>query len=210
VQVKGLTDEIVKELKASMTPSLYAANYLLEHKAGEEKIFSDIKYTEWNAESCLACIDQAYSGKNYTALTLAYFDGVRVIVRGYVWRKSIVELYKMIVDLLTLYKCGTVYMETNADKGLSATEMRKYWPAVKNYNTTVNKHIKIVDNVLKNWNSIYLADDCSDEYALQIADYTEGEEPDDAIDSLAALIMESKIIGGRKSIAIAGELRGVL
>jgi hypothetical protein len=180
----------IDELKNGNTQSLYAANYELVHVVDIDRIFPDPNYAPWPIESSMviAYLDPAYSGKNTTALSIgAQINETDIVVRGYVWRKDVTELYTTIVNLLNQYKCGTLYIEKNADKGLSAIELRTMYPSVIDYHESENKHIRIVSIVKNNWPHIMFADDCNSDYINQVIDYVEGQEPDDAPDSLAGL-----------------------
>jgi hypothetical protein len=190
-----------KELhESALTSSLIAANYDLKHIADEGHIFNNPKYSDWPTIPLLrvnAYCDPAYKGTNTTALTLIAetiehtFHG-----RGWVWRKDIEEMYQPIVDLLKLWKCGTMGVESNADKGYSARDFMKLWPATIEVNESTNKHVKILANLKAQWHNIYWANDCQPEYMNQILDYQEGQEPDDGSDSAASLIRMMGIGGG--------------
>ena len=117
----------------------------------------------------------------------------RHYVRGWIWPDSVEACYDRIVAILNQHKCGTLYVEANADKGFSARDLALKWPAVIARDESMNKHIKIVSFLKKNWHSITFAEDCQDEFLNQILDYIEGQEPDDAPDALAALLREMKI-----------------
>jgi hypothetical protein len=193
VYVRGLTSAKIRELKSSMTGNEWSINYLLTHKDNENALFKEINYKPFDKTNkrIVAFIDTAYTGKNNTALTIGYYNPVdrSFYVTGWTWRKSIVELYQKISALLFEYNCGTVYIEDNADKGLSVIELRKFYPSVKPYHTTMNKTNKINAYVYKNWNNIFFDDNCDESYCNEILDYEEYKEPDDAVDSLAGLLI---------------------
>jgi hypothetical protein len=52
----------------------------------------------------------------------------------------------------------------------------------------MKKHQKIVSYISEYWNDIVFTDDTDDVYLSQVCDYVEGEEPDDAPDSLASIL----------------------
>ncbi len=202
VNIPGfMTDQLqdkITELKNGNTQSLYAANYELVHVVDIDRIFSEPVYTQWPIESkkIIAYLDPAYSGNNTTALSIgAQVDAENIVVRGYVWRKDITELYDVIVNILNDYKCGTLYIEKNADKGLSAKQFMLKYPSVVERHEHENKHVRIISLVKNNWPHIKFADDCNSEYINQVIDYIEGQEPDDAPDSLAGLCREMGIFG---------------
>lgn len=197
LKIPEFTPEFVSMLRKSMTHSLWGANYELVHVADEGRIFSNPSYADWPTTRIIktnAYLDPAYKGDNTTALSLISktLDN-KHHVRGWVWRKDVAELYQTIVDLLKVWKCGTLYDESNADKGYSARDLMKLWPATVEVNESTNKHIKIIANIKPVWDQLLFANDCQPEYINQILDYQEGLEPDDAPDSLASLIRQMQI-----------------
>lgn len=194
IEIKGLTQEKINKIKAAMSDSLFAANYLLQHIASENRVFGDAKRAQWNNAQCVAALDPAYMGTNTTALTLiGKNDDGQIVVKGWVWRKDVTELYIRIVSLLDQHGAGTLWVEENADKGLCAKELRKQWHSVKTYVSTKNKLSRILTHVKANWDYLHFADDIQDDYYVQVLDYEEMQEPDDAVDSLAAAIEYSRI-----------------
>jgi hypothetical protein len=192
-----LSDKIA-DLKNGNTLSLYAANYELVHVVDIDRVFSEPLYYPWPTESkqIIAYLDPAYSGNNTTALSIgAQIDDENIVVRGYVWRQDVTELYDVIVNILNNYKCGTLYIEKNADKGLSSKQFSIKYPSVISRHESENKHIRIISLVKKNWSHIKFSDDCNSDYVNQVIDYIEGQEPDDAPDSLAGLCREMGIFG---------------
>jgi hypothetical protein len=197
VQIVGLTPEIIAKKKARTTSSLWAANYELKHIADEDRIFPDPQCVDWPEEARpVAWLDPAYSGKNTTALTMIAKYNQSIYVRGWVWPNDVQEVYGEIIEVLKKYKNGTLYDESNADKGYSARDLRngtserEPWPVVIERHEKENKHIKIVSYAKQYWQDLYFATDCQADYINQILDYREGEEPDDAPDSLASLLRE--------------------
>lgn len=190
VCINGLNQNVIDEIKARTTPSLYAINYLLKHVADENKIFSDAKFEHWDNDlnGIIGHIDCAYSGTHYTALTLLQKKSGYYIIKGWIWRESIVTLYEKIANLLNSHNCGTIHMEDNADKGLGREGMIKYYPNVLGYHEKENKHNKIILHLKQNWLEVRFDYGCQEEYLNQVMDYEEGEEPDDAPDSLASLM----------------------
>ncbi len=191
IHIKGFTDEKIEDIKQSTTPSLFAANYELKHISSDDHMFADIKYCKWDMDkSPNGYIDPAYSGTNTSSMALLYQDGEKIVVRGWAWRQDITELYSKLRNLLVDYNSGTVWIESNADKGLSLKDFRNIYPASSGVYESMNKHLKIVSYLKQNWNNVYFAEDCQPEFIEQIVDYVEGDEPDDAPDALAALIRQ--------------------
>lgn len=194
IEIPGFTAEYIKQLRASMSAAMYAAQYDLKIIADSDRLFPDPKEDEWPEKAePRAWLDPAYQGSHYTALTMLANHKRQWFGRGWVWRKDATEMGKQIAELLKRYKCGTLYVESNADKGWAEKEMRAYWPAVIGRYEKENKHIKIVSYAKKSFNLIRWAHDTQSDYMEQILDYVEGEEPDDAPDSLASLCRELKV-----------------
>jgi hypothetical protein len=196
IDIPDLTEKKINDIRQRTTSSLFAANYLLKHISDEDRIFPDAKFKKWDKTmACRAWLDPAYSGKDTTALTLMYFEGKDMIVRGYAWRQDVTELYQKIADICNMFNCGTLFIESNGDHGLSAKDIEKIYPSVRAIREKENKHNKIISYAKKNWPEIYFANDCNEDYLNQIIDYEEGEHPDDAPDSLASLIRQIKPSG---------------
>lgn len=207
VPIKGYTEEALEnkmiELKSGTTSSLYCANYELKHIASEDVIFEDPIYGSYppleNIKKCIAYLDPAYSGSNTTALTvLCVTKESEYYVTGFVWIESVEKIYQQIADKLRIYNVGTLYEETNADKGLSRRDLLNYFPNVVPRHEKENKHVRIIGYAKKHWNDLIFDTKIQPEYINQILDYVEGEEPDDAPDSLAGAIRE---IFGQRSQA---------
>ena len=196
IPLPHINADFIATLKRGTSSSLYAANYLLEHIASEDALFNDPARASWpeKLQIVTAWLDPSYKGENTTALAMYARDREgRHYVRGWIWPDSVEACYDRIVAILNQHKCGTLYVEANADKGFSARDLSLKWPAVIARDESMNKHIKIVSFLKKNWHSITFAEDCQDEFLNQILDYIEGQEPDDAPDALAALLREMKI-----------------
>jgi hypothetical protein len=194
IEIPDLTPKKINDIRQRTTSSLFAANYLLKHISSEDRIFPDAKFRAWDkTQTCRAWLDPAYSGKDTTALTLMYFEGKDMVVTGWAWRQDVTELYQKIADICTMYNCGTLFIESNGDHGLSAKDMGKIYPSVRAIHEKENKHNKIISYGKKNWPEIYFSHDCQDDYLNQIIDYEEGQHPDDAPDCLASLIRQIKV-----------------
>jgi hypothetical protein len=83
--------------------------------------------------------------------------------------------------------CGPIWVESNADKGFLAAEIRKKGVKAVDYPEKENKHIKISTYLRKWWEDIVWLEGTDREYIAQILDYTEEAEHDDAPDSAACV-----------------------
>lgn len=213
VNIPAITKDVdaaTRHFREGTTNSLFSANYLLKHVASDDSLFKDAKWLESIPQNYQprAHIDAGYKGKNTTALTLLEYekDRDRFIATGFVWDKNIIDNFGDIGRRINdpRWKTGTLLIEDNADKGFSAKEIRNYHPVVNEYHESMNKHVKIISYVLKNWYKIYWTPATDPEYINQILDYIEGDEPDDAPDSLASLLREFDTAAGIETDEIAG------
>lgn len=193
INIPELNQDKINNIRNRTTTSLFAANYLLKHISDEDRIFPDAKFLKWDKTlACRGWLDPAYSGKNTTSLTLMQFQNKKMVVKGWAWRQDVTELYEKIKLICNMNLCGTLFIESNADHGLSKKDMEKIYPSVQDVWTKDNKHNKIISYAKKNWPEIYFSNDCQEDYLSQIIDYEEGQEPDDAPDGLASIIKQIK------------------
>lgn len=187
-----MSKEDIEQVRNSMTPSLFAANYELKHIADENALFTaptidDGSNTE-KIYNGVCHIDAAYGGNDYSAFTILkeQENGI-MYVYGSLKDKHIDDVLPEFEWKRRQFRAGTLYNETNADKGYLAERITK---PVKTYHESMNKHIKISTYLKENWEKIIFIKDTDSEYINQILDYTENAEHDDAPDSLASLIMQ--------------------
>ncbi len=181
----------LEKIKASMAPSLFAANYELKHIASEDVIFANAQVGAevekiLNAHVCH--IDAAYGGEDYTAFTIARKAEGKYYVLGKLWPKAVDECIDQIIELRKNYLVGKIYCETNADKGYLAKSLREKGERVVTYPETMNKYIKIVTHLKGEWPNIVFVKGTDQAYIDQILDYNEYAEHDDAPDSCACMM----------------------
>ena len=190
-----ISQDKLLELRDSMAPSLFAANYELKHIAEGDALFDKPAFADDPDEiyGGKAHIDAAYGGEDYTAYTIFHElgDGT-VIGYGKVWRKHVDECMGEIKALHEMYRAGTVACETNADKGYLEKELRKIGFFVRTYHENMNKYVKISTHLRRSWKQIRWIKDTDPEYLDQILDYTENAQHDDAPDSAASLLRDMK------------------
>lgn len=182
-------DEI-ERLKATMTASLFSANYELKHVADDDVLFNN---PQKNAPIELAThgiaqLDCAYYGEDFTALTVGAKHEGKYYVYGRLWRKHIEEVEDEVVTIFNKMLCRTLYNELNADKGLIARDLRNKGVTVSTYTEHQNKFVKISSYVKLEWQNIVFVEGTDEAYINQICDYNENAEHDDAPDSLASFI----------------------
>ena len=183
-----ITPEKLEELKQSMAPSLFAANYELRHIAVENALFDT--YPESTSDMTLiadgiAHIDAAYGGEDYTAFTCARRRGDKIYLYGKLWRAHVDTVMDKILADCKRLKCAPLYCETNSDKGYLAREMRRTGAQVRLYKEPQNKYYKISTFLRKWWKNIVILDGTDPAYIQQIMDYTDAAAHDDAPDSAA-------------------------
>ena len=198
------SDEELQRVKASMSPSLFAANYELKHIASEDVIFDNAQVGAevekiLNAKVCH--IDAAYGGEDYTAFTIARKAEGKYYVYGRLWAKAVDECTDEIIELRKKFLVGKIYCETNADKGYLAKALREKGERVVTYPETMNKYIKIVTHLKGEWPNIVFVNGTDQAYIDQILDYNEFAEHDDAPDSCACMM---RILHPRKDEDKAG------
>lgn len=194
-----MTREEIQTVRASMSPSLFAANYELKHIADEEAMFSEPRFFGDAAKlrEGIAHIDAAYGGADGTAFSVIQMaDGV---IYAYIrlWQgKHVDDCLDEIIGICRALRIGTIYNEKNSDKGYLNKAIRlKGHPSI-GYVEDTNKFIKISTHLRSVWENVQFLD-CEayplDADALnQILDYNENAAHDDMPDSLASIIRQFK------------------
>lgn len=185
-----LTPEKIEELKQSMAPSLFAANYELQHIAAENALFATYPGTTDNAAMLwdgVAHIDAAYEGEDYTALTCGRRVGGKLYLYGRIWRAHVDTVMDAILADCDRLRCAPVYCETNGDKGYLGRELKARGASVRAYPEKMNKYYKISTFLRKWWGNVVFLAGTDPAYIAQIMDYNEQAEHDDAPDSAACI-----------------------
>jgi hypothetical protein len=197
-QYSFIGEEEAERKRLTTTPFLYQANYELQINTDASALFSDPVYSsgwEYARSGALAHIDSAYDGDHYCALTIAqpirkegenqYYQAI-----GFTYPGNVKDWIDEIVRLCRKYSAGTIYTETNPDKGYTADKLRERDLKVHAYAERMNKHLKISTHLFDVWRRLEWSPDTDEEYMNQVLDYREGSEPDDAPDSAASLFRE--------------------
>ena len=198
-----LSKEEIEDLRRSMAPSLFAANYELVHIAAEDALFKDppVFITQAEAEEILGPgskpedllrdgvphIDAAYDGEDYTAFTIGKRRGNKIYMYGKMWRKHVDTVLDYCIGETRRLMGGSIWEETNGDKGYLAKEIARAGHPAAPYNEKENKYIKISTFLRKWWKNIEWLEGTDTEYINQILSYTEDAEHDDAPDSAACV-----------------------
>ena len=188
-----INHEQLQKIRKSMSPTLFAANYELKHIANSEALFTSPNIDDGsNTEKIhngICHIDGAYGGEDGSAFTILKEYGDKIYVYGELKEKHIDDCLSGFEAKRQHYRAGTLYNETNADKGYLAKKIKV---PVKKYHEKMNKYVKISSYLRERWQDIIFIKETDIEYINQILDYTEDAEHDDAPDSLASLLREIK------------------
>jgi len=187
-----LSKEKIEELRQSMAPSLFAANYELKHIASSEVIFETApKFTDDASKlrDGVAHVDAAYGGNDYTAFTCGRrdWDHDVMYLYGKLWHKPVDKVMDQIIEESRRLMCEPIKCEDNGDKGFLKKEFFRRGAYAACYTEHMNKFIKIVTFLKKWWPKIVFLEGTDPEYIDQILDYTENAEHDDAADSAACV-----------------------
>ena len=199
-----LSKEEIENLRMSMAPSLFAANYELVHIAAEDALFKDppVFVTEDTAREILkrpdalpvdllrdgiAHIDAAYGGEDYTAFTCGKRIGDTLFLYGRMWHGHVDTVLGYCLAEADRLMCGPVWCEKNADKGYLAQEIKRQGRPASPYTEKENKYVKISTFLRKWWSGIRWLEGTDPEYLNQILTFTEDAEHDDAPDSAACV-----------------------
>lgn len=184
----------IEEIRQTMTPSLFAANYELKHITDVDALFNNPIFTSQDnlIENGVCHIDAAYGGEDGSVLTIFKDLGDKIIVLGKRRNKHIDDCLNEYLAIVDRYKGGSIYCENNGDKGYLAKEIRNKGHLAVTYHEDMNKYIKISTYLKKWWNKIEFLEDTDSDYINEILDYTESAEHDDSPDSLASIIRKFK------------------
>lgn len=187
----GLIDsEKLNQLRKSMTPSLFAANYELKHIADEDALFTTSPEFATDIQLLadgICHVDAAYGGRDYTAFTCARKRNDKIYMLGKLWHARVSQVEDAMINLADMVRCWPMYMEDNGDKGFLCAEIRRKDRYAKTYHESMNKFYKISNYLLIWWPNIVFLEGTDPEYIEQIMDYSIDAEHDDAPDSAASV-----------------------
>ena len=185
-----MSEALIEEKRHSMAPSLFAANYELQHIASENALFTTPPaYTDKEdmLRDGIAQIDAAYGGEDYTAFTCGKRVGDKLYLYGRMWQRHVDTVLDVILHEAERLMCGPIYCEDNGDKGYLGREIKNRGARPAVYHESTNKYYKIADYLHKWWPNIVWLEGTDREYINQIMDYTEDAEHDDAPDSASVV-----------------------
>lgn len=179
----------IEFIKDRMLPSLFAANYELRHIADGDVIFQEREtgYSQSIIEDGIMQLDSAFYGTDYTAWSIMKKVDGKYYLYGKMRRKHVEECYGEIMADYERFRCGKLYNEDNADKGMVGKDLRKLEAKVILYHESMNKYLKIVTYLKAIWKDLIFVEGTDEEYIKQIYEFTEDSAHDDAPDSAASL-----------------------
>lgn len=185
-----LTGKQIEQLRNSMAPSLFAANYELKHIAAEGALFTTAPQFTDDEEAIrngVAHIDAAYGGEDGTAFTCGNVANGTLYIYGRLWKKHVDTVLDLCVEEAKRLQCGPILCENNSDKGYLAKEIKRRNYKPHPYTEHQNKYIKISTYLRKWWRDIVFLRGTDPEYIAEIMDYTDTSAHDDAPDSAACI-----------------------
>lgn len=217
------TPEQIEELKKGMTDVLFSCNHLLTHKASSDMIFQDPiespKIEKW--VNAVAHVDAKYAGDHTGAWTImckksngriqaigeVFDDDFSKPTDAYGSSTGVSKIAKEIVEECSKRLVRTIWLESNADRGFGATELRRavellykqkkitHRPQIMDYHESMNKDAKIQTYGKRYWNSIDWVHSGKKEsryydFLEQVTDYMDGQEPNDAPDTMSSLLRQ--------------------
>ncbi len=187
-----ISKEQLEQLRQSMAPSLFVANYELKHIASTEILFETAPQFVEDPELIrdgIAHVDASYGGGDYTAFTCGKKDWDLNIIYlyGRLWHTSVDKVLEPICAEAERLQCMPIYCESNGDKGFLVEEFFRRDAYASGYHESQNKFVKISTFLRKWWPNIRFLEGTDPEYIDQILDYTVHAEHDDAPDSAACI-----------------------
>lgn len=187
----GMLDkEQLDDLRQSMSPSLFAANYELRHIASEDALFTTAPRFTSDASLLrdgIAHIDAAYGGEDSTAFTCGRRRGDTLYLYGRKWHGHVDTVLDVIISECRRLQCGPIMCESNADKNFLAKEIQRSGYRARTYTESENKYMKISTYLRKWWGNIVWLEGTDRDYIAEIMDYTEDAEHDDCPDSASCV-----------------------
>lgn len=185
-----LDKQQLDDLRQSMSPSLFAANYELRHIASEDALFTTAPRFTSDASLLrdgIAHIDAAYGGEDSTAFTCGRRRGDTLYLYGRKWHGHVDTVLDVIISECRRLQCGPIMCESNADKNFLAKEIQRSGYRARTYTETENKYMKISTYLRKWWGNIVWLEGTDRDYIAEIMDYTEDAEHDDCADSASCV-----------------------
>lgn len=197
-----LTREQIEEKRRTMTPSLFAANYLLKHQADDSALFAhpkmQIRWEHGIYGPVFAHLDAAFGGDCTSALTIGQvLPDETIQVTGKIYVGHIANHYQDIMEMLRAHRVSKFYMEDNADKGFTMRDLSALFRgagmglALHSYHESQNKEAKISTAVKFAWDKLRFCEETDADYMAQVTEWTPEADLMDAPDSLASMLIHA-------------------
>lgn len=186
-----ISPDEIKEIRDSMSPSLFAANYELKHIAAEDVIFFNPVTgapVEKVHNAQVSHIDAAYGGDDSTTFTICKKTEGKYYIYGRLWHKAVDECIDEIIAERKRMLAYKIWCEDNGDKGYLAKALQEKGEKVITYHEDTNKYLKIVTCLKPDWKNVVFVEGTDQEYIDQILEYNEFADHDDAPDSAACCL----------------------
>jgi hypothetical protein len=198
-------DKEIADIRETVGEKIFQALYQQEPIDVVERIFSDPQFAEPPRNMRLvAYLDPAFGGKDYTAFSAGGMDRIAgddtliYVTAGKIWRGTLDHTYSKVERYCHEMGITTLYVESNQAQVAVAKEFQRRGIRVKEVPSTINKNVRIINNVKLNWKDIRFSRSVDQDYLKQIISYSEEAQHDDAPDSLSGLV--SALKPGRQSL----------
>ena len=185
-----------KKLQGLMTPSLFAANYLLKHIEDVSPEFPPPRFEKiprrkMNSLHKIVYIDPAFGGRDFTAVVLAGSDssGDLFILDAIYVKKSIGELWDSIENFFWSSDAKKIFYEENSAQRLIGYELQRRGIPCEGVRHVTNKYARIVTTLKPVWGNIVFSDVLADTEAMrELVSYSENATNDDFTDAVASCV----------------------
>ncbi|RHX89862.1 hypothetical protein [Leptospira stimsonii] len=191
--------ENVLKLRSRIGDTRFSALYQQIPLDIAEQIFSDPRYEEAPSDiKIFAFWDPAFrkesKKKDFNAFTAGgSCDGKFYVIAGEIWRTKLGESYDRVEKLCKQLRVSKLFIENNKGEDALEIEMTRREISSKGITSAGDKDFRIQQYAKMNWDKIRFSKFVSHKYIKQILEYSDVvERHDDAPDSLAGLIRESK------------------
>ncbi|MDO6395306.1 hypothetical protein Q4554_14590 [Leptospira santarosai] len=191
--------ENVLKLRSRIGETRFSALYQQIPMDVAERIFSDPRYEEAPKDiKIFAFWDPAFrtaeKKKDFNGFTAGgSSDGKFYVISGEIWRAKLGESYDRVEKLCKQLHVSKLFIENNKGEDALEIEMTRREISSKGITSKGDKDFRIQQYAKMNWEKIRFSKFVSLKYIKQILEYSDVvERHDDAPDSLAGLIRETK------------------
>lgn len=194
--IKELDVDLNAERAAGVDEFSIQASYFLNIMDSQSLPFGKVKTVNYWATQNICWLDPSHLGHDYTAVVLGGRNLTDFVLTGFCFKKA---WYDCLDELKYLYENFPIYhfvIETNGLGELPVNEFKKLEIPAVGFNTTMNKHAKIM-NAAAFTQDLKLAKldglpaeftEAQQIFIEQVKNYEYNVEHDDAPDSVASLI----------------------